>query len=128
MTNQVNIKLFRDDPGSLESYGRPVLAALDSLVGGPDKWRQGRWHGEAKVLGTRVRVSRHEDGPELLGLLLTESPKIITAIAALAVAWCKIKGTRRVKLQVGKHKYEGPIEGIPQFKAMVRALEKLTGR
>ena len=73
---------------------------------------------------TRV-VERHEDGPEIIALVLTATPKILGALAALAVAWCKVRGARRVKFQIGKHKYEGPIEGLAQFKAVVRTLEKV---
>jgi len=124
MTSRITVKLYRNIPDSLESYGIDVLASLDKLVGGSSSWEMRRWHGVAKVTGTKFKVERHEDGPEIIGLALTAAPKILGALAALAVAWCKVKGARRVKLQMGKHKYEGPIEGLAQFKAMVRALGK----
>ena len=125
MAQKMTIKLFREVPDSLESYGRDVLVSLDTLVGGPDSWDMRRWHGVATIKGTRIKIERHEDGPEIIALVLTATPKILGALAALAVAWCKVKGARRVKFQVGKHKYEGPIEGLAQFKTLVRALEKV---
>jgi hypothetical protein len=125
VANRISIKLFREDPGSLASYGPKVLSAMDELVGGEDAWDMTQWHGVAKIAGTRVRIERHEDGPEIIALTVAAVPKILGGLAALAVAWCKVKGARRVKLQVGKHKYEGPIEGLVQFKATVRMLEKI---
>ena len=125
MVQKMTVKLFREVPGSLQSYGPDVLASLDALVGGSESWDMQRWHGVATIKSTRIKVERHEDGPELVALALTAAPKILGALAALAVAWCKVKGARRVKLQIGKHKYEGPIEGLVQFKAVVRAMEKV---
>jgi hypothetical protein len=125
MAHKMTVKMFREVPGSVESYGREVLASLDTLVGGPESWDMRRWHGVATIKGTRIKIERHEDGPELVALALSAAPKILGALAALAVAWCKVKGARRVKFQIGKHKYEGPIEGLAQFKTVVRALEKV---
>lgn len=127
MAQRFRIKLQRDNPDSLETYGPKVLASLDKLVGGQDSWDMRQWHGIGKIVGTSITVERHEDGPEIIGMVLTAAPKVLTALAALAVAWCKVKGTRRVKVQVGKHKYEGPIDGLPQFKAVLKAVEKLAG-
>lgn len=126
MAKRIGIKFFREDPGSLASYGPKVLSVLDELAG-KSTWDMTQWHGVAKIDGTRVRIERHEDGPEIIALALTAAPKILGGLAALAVAWCKVKGARRVKLQIGKHKYEGPIEGLAQFKLTIRMLEKIAG-
>lgn len=125
----VTIKFYRDTPDDIKSYGPLVSKRLDALVGGPDRWDMSRHHGVAKVPGTTMRVERHEDGPELLNLVVTQLPNYVSALAAVASAWLayraqkKTKEQRTVKVRIGTHSYEGPVKNAGDLRKIVAVLK-----
>ena len=125
------IKFHRTYPGNLESYGPAVIKRLDQLAGGADQWDTSRFHGLAKVPGTKIRIERHEDGPEFWNLVVTQLPTYVSAIAAVASAWLAYKPRkgpkeqRTVKLRIGTHSYEGPIKNDQEFRNIVATLNAL---
>ena len=125
----VAIKFYRSTPGSLESYGPLVLRRLDQLVGGADKWSMSRYHGVARVPGTKIRIERHEDGPEFWDLIVTQLPNYVSALASVASAWFAYKGSKRskeqrtVRLHVGKHSYEGPVKSERDLRNILATLK-----
>jgi hypothetical protein len=127
----VAIKFYRSTPDSLESYGPLVIRRLDQLVGGSDKWSMTQYHGIATVPGTKIRIERHEDGPEFWNLVITQLPNYVSAIAGVASAWFAYKSIKRpqeqrtVKLRIGKHSYEGPVKSARDLRSIVAALKSL---
>jgi hypothetical protein len=127
----VAIKFYRPTPDNLQSYGPLVIRRLDQLVGGADKWSMSQFHGVAMVPGTRIRIERHEDGPEFWNLIVTQLPNYISALAGVASAWCAYKALRRpkeqrtVKLRIGKHTYEGPVKSTRDLRDVIGMLKAL---
>lgn len=125
----VAIKLYRPTPDNLESYGPLVIKRLDQMVGGADKWSMSQYHGVANVPGTKIRIERHEDGPEFWNLIVTQLPNYVSALASVASAWLAYRALRRpkeqrtVKLRIGKHSYEGPVNGSQDLQRIVAALK-----
>ena len=76
-------------------------------------------------------IERHEDGPEVLNMVLTQLPNYIDALANVAAAWCAYKGLwrakeqRTVKLRSGKHTFEGPIKSSRDLRLIAATLKSL---
>ncbi len=127
----ISIKFWRSMPDSLESYGPVVIKRLDQLAGGAGKWNMSQYHGFVRIPGTKITIERHEDGPEILNLIVTQLPNYLTAFASIASAWFAykaLKGSneqRTVRLRIGKHSYDGPIKNARDLKRVVGMLKNL---
>jgi hypothetical protein len=111
----LRIKFRRSDDYSLESYGEAVHRAFDDLAGGKDKWDTTSSHGLAKLGRTKAEVERHEDGPEIVGLVLNHLPDYIGAITGLVALWWsrprnKKKGSTSLSISVGEFKMDAPLD------------------
>ena len=127
----VYIKFHRTFPGDLKSYGPSVIKQLDQLAGGAGKWDMSQFHGIAKIPGTKIRIERHEDGPELVNFVVTQLPNYLSALGSLASAWIAYKALkapkeqRTVKLRIGKNSFEGPIRNDRDLRNVVATLKGL---
>jgi len=123
----LRIKFRRSDDYSLESYGEAVHRALDDLAGGKGKWDTTNSHGVAKLGRTKAQVERHEDGPEIVGLVLNHLPDYIGAITGLVALWWsrprkKKKNSTSLSISVGEFKMDAPLDDP---KAVRRAISVL---
>ena len=129
MPDTLRFKLRRSDEFTLESYGPDVHRALDRLIGGKEKWDLTKDHGAARLGRTRARVERHEDGPEIIGLLIEQLPNYVTALSALVSLWFarpkkKPKSTA-IRVEVGGLTIEGPLHNPRDVKRAVALLKSL---
>lgn len=110
----LSIKFRRFDSFDLESYGPEVLSALDQMIGGADRWDLSVGHGAAKLGKSKAHVRRHEDGPEIIGLLIENLPAYLTALTGLIALWWsrpkkKKKDSTQIEINDGKLTINVPI-------------------
>src|SRR5262245_34552674 len=131
MADKIWIKLRRTDDYALESYGKDVLRALDKMAGGTDKWNVSQWHGVAPLGRSKARIERHEDGPEIANLVITQLPNYISAIAALVTLWWnrprKPKATDKtgLSLKVGEFSLEAPLSDKATLNRAIAVLKSI---
>lgn len=132
MADALRLKLRRSDDFALNSYGPEVLRALDRLVGGEKNWDLTVGHGRARLGRTRARVERHEDGPDIIGLLIEQLPNYITAITGLVMLWFnrprKRPKSTSITIEVGSLKIEGPLNRPGDAERAIAVLRSIARR
>jgi hypothetical protein len=114
------------------SYGDDIDRLVDELAG-PDQPldRSIDWP-TATLPDSEVVMVLHEDGPTFQ-LILEQLPAFVSAATGLFSAWVawrskkpteagQVEPRRTARIEIGGHRYEGPVRNVEDLEALVRTL------
>jgi len=129
-TERVDLKFFRRPSGDHGDYGPSIENCVRSILKDEQAYSVLSKKARAKIPGTTVVVERHEDGPSILGIPLTDLSNYISTLATMAGLWVQLADQRfkqashEVRVKIGSAEYRGPVRDARHLRQIVRALQQ----
>ena len=122
---------------AVHHYGSEIDELLDQLVGGADRLDRASTLPAGELPDSDITVELHEGGPEF-AFALEQLPAFVSAATGVFSAWVAWRSTKRksheagfkreVRVDVGRHRYVGPVDNLEDLQAIVNMLAGLTER